>query len=168
MNKKFSTLLASFLLAGGLFSTANAIDLRTAVDGQYYMLRGASSLENSTWVPRSETNPYCLVNKNGKILFAQNAEGKDAYWTIETRSIQSGKDVRFVNVATGRPLTLTASNGESSEWFRVDYYQHGGGAMGLSLNGVDANIVKWGDNYHLGTIIDGTDRVVTTDLATDT
>ena len=42
MNKKFSTLLASALLAGGLFSSANALNFKQAVkagaDQYYYVL----------------------------------------------------------------------------------------------------------------------------------
>ena len=39
MNKKFSTLVASFLLAGGLFSSANAVDFKAvAGNGQVYKI----------------------------------------------------------------------------------------------------------------------------------
>ncbi|MBE6302195.1 MAG: hypothetical protein E7085_10175, partial [Parabacteroides distasonis] len=48
MNKKFSTLLASFLLAGGLFSSANAIDLTKAVSGTYYDLKKTAEFKG-TW-----------------------------------------------------------------------------------------------------------------------
>ena len=49
MNKKVLTLCAGFLLAGGLFSTANAIDLRDAANGQYYLLKRTAQFNAGSW-----------------------------------------------------------------------------------------------------------------------
>ena len=165
MNKKISTLLASFLLAGGLFSTANAIDLRTATPGQYYKLVGTAHYDGSQWNDR--TKAYYVVNDEGTIKVSKVADDENAYWTIETRGIQSGKDVRFVNVATGRPLTLTVGD-ESSEWFNVQWFAQtsGIGTSGALTIG-DANQILWNENqYHMTIVQNGSEWLISSSEAT--
>ena len=58
MNKKVLTLCAGFLLAGGLFSTANAIDLRDAKAGQYYQLKRTAQFQNGPWSDLDSSNYY--------------------------------------------------------------------------------------------------------------
>ena len=165
MNKKISTLLASFLLAGGLFSTANAIDLRTAARGQYYKLVGTAHYDGSKW--NNRTQAYYVVNDEGTIKVSTVADDENAYWTIETRGIQSGKDVRFVNVATGRPLTLTVGD-ESSEWFNVQCFAQtsGIGTSGALTIG-DANQILWNENqYHMTIVQNGSEWLISSSEAT--
>ena len=52
MNKKFSTLLASFLLAGGLFSTADAAKIVDQVGEGYFYLEQVGEFTTS-WAETS-------------------------------------------------------------------------------------------------------------------
>ena len=102
MNKKFSTLVASFLLAGGLFSAANATNIKDAVKGQYYNLVQTASFNDRAW-----------TSADTKI---------DGQWTIETKTTANGTEVRLVNVETGKALTATGANEKTVEWFILSNY----------------------------------------------
>ena len=80
MNKKVLTLCAGFLLAGGLFSTANAMDLRNAIPGQYYQLKRTAQYQNSDWEVATTANQldtWFAANSAGKAVLTQNATGKE-------------------------------------------------------------------------------------------
>ncbi len=117
MNKKFSTLMASLLLAGAFVGTANAIDITGAKPGQYYRLM-QQGYYNGTW--GKDVSQMPLVD-NGSV-FAQYRgatplTNKSDYWTIQIRTNASGdKEARFVNVNTGRALKIS-----DSEWFKATY-----------------------------------------------
>ena len=144
MNKKFSTLMASLLLAGGLFSTADAIDLRNAVAGQYYQLKRTAQYQKSTWTVGTTLGAYYAMNSNGKFVLAQNPTDNNSYWTIETKKNDNGVDiVRLVNVYTGKALSVSAGDGTSTEWFEVGYTQAGSFAGQTTTE--DVNELQWGD-----------------------
>ena len=152
MNKKVLTLCAGFLLAGGLFSTANAIDLRDAKAGQYYQLKRTAQFQNGTWSDLASSN-YYLVSNQGKVMLEQLAgvpasATENSYWTIEVKENQAAnvKSVRFINVGTGKALSITNQAGNAStEWFEVQYHQQGTslGSFVTSLT-EDANELQWG------------------------
>ena len=152
MNKKVLTLCAGFLLAGGLFSTANAIDLRDAKAGQYYQLKRTAQFQNGTWSDLASSN-YYLVSNQGKVMLEQLAgvpasATENSYWTIEVKENQAAnvKSVRFINVGTGKALSITNQAGNAStEWFEVQYHQQGT-SLGSSVTSLteDANELQWG------------------------
>ena len=154
MNKKFSTLLASFLLAGGLFSTASAENVLKAIPGQYYQLKGTAY-----WNPEKTPDAgwedqlydyYLATDENGKVVYSMGESDSDkSYWTIEIKENASGNsNVRFVNVATGQPLKLTiGTTEESTEWFAVDYSAEIVTSLGEDGNAI--YFVKDGKKYYL-------------------
>ena len=147
MNKKVLTLCAGFLLAGGLFSTANAIDLRDAKAGQFYQLKRVSQYGGATpdW-SAVNIGDYYAVNLKGEIVLSNSINDRNSYWTIETKTNETGiKVVRLVNVYTGKALSVKTQDGKSStEWFEVKYHQ--GGATPNALKTTeDANELVWGD-----------------------
>ena len=100
MNKKFSTLMASLLLAGGVLSSANAAISATAqaaaaeltaneqwvVDyGKYFVLERLNFHDKSTGSWSANADYYLTMNNNGQLVYTNNPsfEDKDAYWTIE-------------------------------------------------------------------------------------
>ena len=164
MNKKISTLMAGFLLAGGLFSTANADNVQGAEEGQYYQLKGAVYYD-AGWKTQSGVH-YMVTDEAGKVILSNDADlygSKNGYWTIKTQNYASGTDVQFVNVATGQPLKLTL-DGESIEWFASLYYDGSTGQLGgLSAETNVIYVKKGGNNYYLSTTGDG--ALITLQLA---
>ncbi len=165
MNKKVLTLCAGFLLAGGLFSTANAIDLRNAIPGQYYQLKRTAQYQNSDWEVATTANQldtWFAANSAGKAVLTQNATDDNSYWTIEVKNNDNGvKIVRLVNVHTGKALSVKASDGTSTEWFEVGYTAAGNFAGKTTTE--DVNELKWGNgnvNY-LAITQDGSEWVYT-------
>ena len=143
MNKKFSTLMASLLLAGGLFSTADAIDLRNAVAGQYYQLKRTAQYQGS-W-STADLGDYFIVNKKGKYVLSNNILDKNSYWTIEVKTSETGiKLVRLVNVYTNKALSVkTQDNAASTEWFEVNWHEDG---IAGQTSENDVNELQWGAN----------------------
>ena len=117
MNKKFSTLMAGFLLAGGLLSSAWAEQLsKVAGDGKYYTISAvakqdadskawatlqipryligadgslAQALGKSYWkVVKTEKGTYQLVNFEGEILKI----GKSAAFSINEKGVEVGEE----------------------------------------------------------------------------
>ena len=162
MNKKVLTLCAGFLLAGGLFSTANAIDLRNAKAGQYYQLKRTAQFQNGTWSDAASTD-YYLVSNQGKVMLEQIATPHPAientYWTIEVKENQAAnvKSVRFVNVGTGKALSITNQAGNAStEWFEVQYHAQGTTLGTVSSLREDANELQWGAGLSNWLAVEGT------------
>ena len=132
MNKKFSTLMAGLLLAGGLFSSANAIDLNQAVDGQFYTLEWATQWNGTAWVDADAgSTGWKMYDQNGKIVttaqYPDGIEKANTYFVVEKRATANGNiEVRLKNVATGKYLTFennkegwffTASSGIAEEGY---------------------------------------------------
>ena len=100
MNKKFSTLMAGLLLAGGVLSSANAAISATAqaaadeltaneqwvVDyGKYFVLERLNFHDKSTGSWSANADYYLTMDNNGQLVYTNipSFEDKDAYWTIE-------------------------------------------------------------------------------------
>ena len=143
MNKKFSTLMAGLLLAGGLFSTADAIDLRNAVAGQYYQLKRTAQYQGQ-W-GTTDLGDYFIVNKGGKYVLSKDVLDKNSYWTIEVKTSETGiKLVRLVNVYTNKALSVkTQDNAASTEWFEVNWHEDG---IADQTSENDVNELQWGAN----------------------
>ena len=114
MNKKFSTLLASALLAGGLFSSANALNFKQAVkagaDQYYYVL--VSSTQVSDWssvVSRLDANKEHWTNG---LAFSNTDSCKSTWWQVVpyTTTVNTVVDTvgyKLINAETGLPLSVT-------------------------------------------------------------
>ena len=162
MNKKVLTLCAGFLLAGGLFSSANAIDLRNATPGQYYQLKRTAQYQSTAWTVGSLLGDYYATNSAGKAVLAQSPADDNSYWTIEVKNNDNGvKIVRLVNVHTGKALSVKDASGTSNEWFEVGYTAAGTFAGQTTTE--DVNELKWGNNgdNRLAITQDGSDWVYT-------
>ena len=140
MNKKVLTLCAGFLLAGGLFNSANAIDLRNATPGQYYQLKRTAQFNAGSWDGSSVgLDSWYAANNGGDVVLGNNPNSDNYYWTIETKNNENGvKIVRLVNVHTGKALSVTATDGTSTEWFEINHN------MTTSSFG-DVNELVWGN-----------------------
>ena len=154
MNKKFSTLMASLLLAGGVFSTANASDWTT--DGTYVQNTGKYFVIEKTgdWTQASawrDANGFFLTIKN-KIPVLTNSsreKGETDYWTIKRR----------LNTTTGvYEFQLVNANGKvlsyehvvsPTETITVDWFLCG---HDVNLSGGDVNALSFkvgSDIYYL-------------------
>ena len=126
MNKKFSTLMASLLLAGGMFSTANASQWIS--DNQYVLNTGKYHLiqqvadYNGTWSAIGGTPYYLSLNNSGDPIITQT-ESSNAYWTITTKMVAGVTYYQLTN-AEGKVLTYTHNAGLPNEkkidWFIVE------------------------------------------------
>ena len=131
MNKKFSTLLASFLLAGGLFSTADAqVAMSTAEEGQYYYLHleqsGSAATENSS-----------ITDGNHKRVKEDTVDplDKNYWWRVEAvKTTVNGSSTvigyKLINGATGNALSVT----KDSKTY--DVFENGAGAGLMFAPGV--------------------------------
>ena len=113
MNKKFSTLAVGLLLAGGLFSTANAIDLRNAVDGQFYKLKRVYECAPGATGRWGTVAEHYLTKEGTAFVLTDPAQGEKSWWKIEK---VNGK-FQLRNFADGKVLKL---NGTSK--FELEYY----------------------------------------------
>lgn len=73
MNKKFSTLMASLLLAGGLFSTANAMNLAEAEAGRYYQIKQTGTWNSTGWTVPTD-------NSFGTYMWYYDEDSKRVEW----------------------------------------------------------------------------------------
>ena len=111
MNKKFSTLMDSMLLAGGMFGTANAMDLTKAEVGRYYQINQVADwTQQNKWGESfgNATNYKWVYNEESKqVELQQNPTGDNSYWRIDAVNGKDGyytltdkKDHKF-SVAVG-------------------------------------------------------------------
>ena len=108
MNKKFSTLVASLLLAGGIFTSAFAqgkINLSdAAAQGGYYSLK----MDDNSSI--DATANHIIVN-GGKLMLDNVKKGTPAvaagFWTAEEVNVNGTTGYAFVN-AEGTKLTFNA------------------------------------------------------------
>ena len=137
MNKKFSTLMASLLLAGGVLSSASAVNIATiAGNTKYYkMLRTSQYNAGGAWAAPA-SNIY-LVQEDG-IAYASSTMPSDeraAYWKVEKKTLPGSSTVvyKFVN-QLGEVLTYTDGAGNKQTEF---YTSSVTGVM----SGYDANTI---------------------------
>ncbi len=153
MNKKFSTLMASLLLAGGMFSTANASDWKTdgtyvQNTGKYFVIEQTAEI---TGIGGTETTTgyfngyYLTYDANGTLVFAPSSRAKDkhAYWTVTTRTNGGNVEYQLKN-AEGKTLSYTYTNSAGDDievsWFLVGHTTATSGGVTK-----DANVLKFYD-----------------------
>ena len=110
MNKKFSTLMAGLLLAGGMFSNVSAVELTAAKPGTFYKLRRAASITADAWVKNSdnyylttiESTPGVQLNANDYWQIIKNENGSYTLKNLngETLTFQSSSDVYFYDLGS--------------------------------------------------------------------
>ena len=164
MNKKFSTLMASLLLAGGVFSVAEASNWTTDTryvqnTGKYFLIqqsgRYTGPLGSGSWqkLPTRPTDkPFYLKKVGDKTQFVQDVQlgDKAAYWTIIIRQNSGQTEFQLKNMADGKPLQYkyTKSSGEevTVEWFLSAYDGPERGSS-ASIN-VDVNTLYFYDDQN--------------------
>ena len=108
MNKKFSTLVASFLLAGGLFSSANA-SIQEMVEGQYYRIAvGASTVSPNSYFLDSDKS-----NANWYSSLSEVEADKDgsAWWRVEYVKDPVTENVLAYKLVNKKGIYYTVSDG---------------------------------------------------------
>ena len=121
MNKKFSTLVASLLLAGGVFGTANAESLLdVAGNTKYYQLKMSKNGSSTGWgvTPSTWNAQYLSIDADGP-SFLNTADAKVGYWTIknalkagESLPTQTDGKIQLINAETGKPLSVELASGK--------------------------------------------------------
>ena len=119
MNKKVLTLCASFLLAGGLTSSALAETLLNAVDNQYYYVyldRTGSAPSTSVDGTPSDAS-YGVLDVNTVTGGEQHSqeENRSTWWRVEkviekVNGVDQTVGYKLVNALTGEPLTVKAND----------------------------------------------------------
>ena len=160
MNKKFSTLMAGLLLAGGVFSVANASnwtkDTRYVQNsGKYFLIQqtgrytGDATTNSGSWQPITSTKYYLKWNETEKKVYYVNNVNlgdKDAYWTVKI-CVNSGQtEYQLVN-ANGKIFQHTYTNASGKDvkvqWFLSAY--DGPERVPSSIN-VDVNTLYFYDD----------------------
>ena len=108
MNKKFSTLVASFLLAGGLFSSANA-SIQKMTEGQYYRIAvGATTVNSGSFFldsDKSDTNWYSALSE------VEADKDGSAWWRVEVvKDPVTGKALAY-KLVNKKGVYYTVSDG---------------------------------------------------------
>ena len=101
MNKKFSTLMAGLLLAGGMFSTAEAsnwtTDTRYVQDsGKYFVISKTGDSDLTTWTGVND-GYFLVLDGAGKPIWTNDSSKKDygAYWRLIKRTNPAKKKMMF-------------------------------------------------------------------------
>ena len=109
MNKKFSTLLATLIVAGGMSSASAAVtvsspvlDVKTVESGKFYQLTGSSS-DGQVLVMVKEGEVYKVKKSNLNAVPSLAS----SLWTISYEpNATSGPDFKLINKETGLPLSV--------------------------------------------------------------
>ena len=128
MNKKVLTLCAGFMLAGGMLSTANAVDIKgIAGNGKYYKMVRASQYRtdfSSGWTSADMTTGnsamFLIQEKEGDAYASSTIpEDKRAlYWKVETKTLPgTTTNVYTFTNQLGETLTYTDAAGEKQTEF---------------------------------------------------
>ncbi len=109
MNKKFSTLLAAFVMVGASVSaqtlSTTVAEADSIASGEYYYL--ANSSNQSLSIVKTSSNKDSLVLKVTANDAAYAALGDSALWSVSTGStVALGDYFTFTNVLTGKTLKL--------------------------------------------------------------
>ena len=128
MNKKFSTLMASLLLAGGMFSVANASEWPTdgtfvLNTGKYHLIQQVADFNGSAWTPITGSSAYYLaLDASGDPIFTMT-ESTSAYWTVTTKVVAGVTYYQFKN-ADDKTFVYKHNAGTPAEkkidWFMVE------------------------------------------------
>ena len=120
MNKKFSTLIASALLAGGLFSTANAVTVEEAAKtGKYYYMLRTAQYNQKAWSAIGATEVKAYLNLNAKGAWMSTAEPGTtaaALWKVTVNKDADGKVLgyTFTN-RVNQALTYVSNGGNTKQ-----------------------------------------------------
>ena len=120
MNKKFSTLIASALLAGGLFSTANAVTVEEAANtGKYYYMLRTAQYNQQAWSAIGATEVKAYLNLNAKGAWMSTAEPGTtaaALWKVTANKDADGKVLgyTFTN-RVNQALTYVSNGGNTKQ-----------------------------------------------------
>ena len=137
MNKKFSTLMASLLLAGGAFSSAWATDMNTLVNtGKYYKIvrTGYKVTDGWTAEKEGEVNTYYL----GDAAMVKGSENASLW-----RVVKDGSSIKLVNFAGE---TLQVGGKEVSFKSEIRYND----VEVLNEAGVETNLLEALNGGYLG------------------
>jgi len=115
MNKKFSTLLASFLLAGGLFSTVDAVKITEVKEGRYYHMLRSAQYNASKWDGAQLTTTsklYLHQTAADGVYVTSSNEESSAFWKVAKAYDEQNQFIgySFTNNA-GQTLTYTQNTG---------------------------------------------------------
>ena len=127
MNKKFSTLMASLLLAGSALGTANAETLLEVADnGKYYQVKMSYvSQSANTWTQTPSTwNAQYLSADGSGYSFLKTADAKVGYWTVKD-VLKTGEilpanavgKIQLVNASTQKNFSVKLTDGTLAETF---------------------------------------------------
>ena len=126
--------MAGLLLAGGVFSTANASNWTTddtyvQNTGKYFgILRGQTNNSGAGWIDRGE---FLTYNSSSETFeYVTNWNDKNSYWTISTREVNGATEYQLTN-ANGVVFKYN-----KVEWFRIEY----------ATNGQDVNVLYYFDD----------------------
>ena len=110
MNKKFSTLMASLLLAGGMFSTANAETLKeaAAIENGFFHVYVHNNADNISETIPVGTNVLTEgTDGNYSILLTDENKNDKAYiWQVKKVTINGTVGYQLVNAKSGKTLSV--------------------------------------------------------------
>ena len=135
MNKKFSTLMASLLLAGGAFSNAWATDINTLANtGKYYKIVRTGYKAADGW--KSEKTSSYYLGENALVEGVANAD----FWRVEKAS---NGTVTLVNFS-GKTLQVNKKN------VSISTIRYNDTDLAKEENPVETNLFVTADNKYLG------------------
>ncbi len=151
MNKKFSTLMASLLLAGGVLSTANAENWSKSTTGvlntgKYFEIKKSgdwNKTPNPNWTGTG--NYYLSVNKKGEPVWVSGdaKEGdKSAYWTISTKKGEGDVNTTLYQLKNANGDVLFYEHKEGKKVTKIEWFQC---ASQDNTSGLDYNALYYMD-----------------------
>ena len=114
MNKKFSTLMASMLLAGGLFSTADAITFNDVTAGQlekqYFRVQVKTGLNPSSATDAKFLDADGTAENPAQIYSTE--ENESTLWTVkkvtqEINGVETVLGYQLISALTNKPFSIT-------------------------------------------------------------
>ena len=114
MNKKFSTLMASMLLAGGLFSTADAITFNDVTAGQlekqYFRVQVKTGLNPSSATDAKFLDADGIAENPAQIYSTE--ENESTLWTVkkvtqEINGVETVLGYQLISALTNKPFSIT-------------------------------------------------------------
>ena len=135
MNKKFSTLMAGLLLAGGAFSNAWATDINTLANtGKYYKIVRTGYKAADGW--KSEKTSSYYLGENALVEGVANAD----FWRVEKAS---NGTITLVNFS-GKTLQVDKKN------VSISTIRYNDTDLAKEENPVETNLFVTADNKYLG------------------
>lgn len=155
MNKKFSTLMASLLLAGGLFSTANAMNLAEAEAGRYYQIKQTGTWNSTGWTVPTDNSfgtymwYYDEDSKRVEMVSTVPAGKEDnSYWRID--KVQNKEGYYTFTSKSGYKFSVKVGDATISEFTMGGYTQKDG--VGLNPLYFDLDDKAEGNSHYVNCI----------------